>query len=117
MKLPERDALIAAVRGMRDDCCLDCDCENKPDFHQPECSSFVPVRLQINDGDWDLLHGETPSASWTSSSKSASSRRLSWTSGRSRPSWSSGVNALSPRVYAHISGITFGKRDIAYRET
>lgn len=60
MKLPERDALIAAVRGMRDDCCIDCECEDKPNFHKPACPAFVPLRLQVDEDDWNLLHGETP---------------------------------------------------------
>ena len=58
MKLPERDQLIAAVRGLRDDCCVTCDCKDKPDFHEANCSGAIPVRLQFNnEDDWDILQG------------------------------------------------------------
>ena len=55
MKLPERDQLIAAVRGMRDDCCVTCDCKDRPEFHEPKCAGTVPVQLRIDAEDWNLL--------------------------------------------------------------
>jgi hypothetical protein len=55
MKLPERDQLIAAVRGMRDDCCMTCDCKDRPNFHEVSCVGTVPVRLRIDSEDWNLL--------------------------------------------------------------
>lgn len=58
LQIPEREALTAAIRGVKDDCCAACACPEAPEFHNGTCQAFVPIRLEVCEDEWNLFRDD-----------------------------------------------------------
>ena len=58
MQLPTQESLLVSLQNIRNDHCTNCACPEAPDFHNDSCSSFVAVRLRVDDDDWEILTGD-----------------------------------------------------------